>query len=70
MTNKKQVTDFFRKNLAIYRIIKSLYFNPLSAKHNYLNGIYCFWSASVDNRPLPGAWVAEFLGVIVAVQDQ
>ena len=25
--------------------------------------------ASVDIRPLPGAWVAEFLGVILGVQD-
>ena len=26
-------------------------------------------SASVDIRPLPGAWVAELLGVILGVQD-
>ena len=26
-------------------------------------------SASVDNRPLPGAWVAELLGVALGVQD-
>ena len=25
--------------------------------------------ASVDIRPLPGAWVAELLGVILGVQD-
>ena len=27
------------------------------------------FSASVDIRPLPGAWVAELLGVILGVQD-
>ena len=26
-------------------------------------------SASVDIRPLPGAWVAELLGVVLGVQD-
>ena len=26
-------------------------------------------SASVDIRPLPGAWVAELLGVVLWVQD-
>ena len=26
-------------------------------------------SASVDTRPLPGAWVAELLGVVLGVQD-
>ena len=26
-------------------------------------------SASVDIRPLPGAWVAEVLGVVLGVQD-
>ena len=26
-------------------------------------------SASIDNRPLPGAWVAELLGVVLGVQD-
>ena len=25
--------------------------------------------ASVDIRPLPGAWVAELLGVVLGVQD-
>ena len=25
--------------------------------------------ASVDIRPLPGAWVAELLGVVLVVQD-
>ena len=27
------------------------------------------YSASVDIRPLPGAWVAELLGVVLGVQD-
>ena len=27
------------------------------------------FSASVDIRPLPGAWVAELLGVALGVQD-
>ena len=27
-------------------------------------------SVSVDIRLLPGAWVAEFLGVILGVQDR
>ena len=27
------------------------------------------FSASVDIRPLPGAWVAELLGVVLGVQD-
>ena len=26
-------------------------------------------SATVDIRPLPGAWVAELLGVVLGVQD-
>ena len=26
-------------------------------------------SASVDIRPLPGAWVVELLGVVLGVQD-
>ena len=25
--------------------------------------------ASVDNRPLPGAWVAKLLGVVLGIQD-
>ena len=28
-----------------------------------------FGLASVDIRPLPGAWVAELLGVVLGVQD-
>ena len=30
----------------------------------------CYGRASVDIRPLPGAWVAELLGVILGVQDR
>ena len=26
-------------------------------------------SASVDIRPLPGAWIAELLGIVLEVQD-
>ena len=39
--------------------------NPLSAKHIWWNLLILDLVASVDIRPLPGAWVAELLGVQV-----
>ena len=48
---------------SIYLLIEFIlfYFNPLSKSHPYLMKFAIF--GSVDIRPLPGAWVAELLGV-------
>ena len=57
----------FFKNLRIYS--EYLSFNPLSAKQIDEFSIFGL-NASVDIRPLPGAWVAELLGVILRVQNR
>ena len=42
-------------------------FKPLSAIH--LKKFAIYFCASVDIRPLAGAWVADLLGIVLGVQD-
>ena len=54
----------------VMEIFKLRRINPLSAKHILIKFPIFRLSASVDTMPLPGAWVAELLGVILGVQDR
>ena len=71
---KLNTSDWFLNNAVIKRTHTACtqtgrFFNPLSA--SIFDEICYFWtSASVDIRSLPGAWVAELLGVVLGVQDQ
>ena len=50
----------------IWNLYTMHYINPLTVKHHLMKFAIIFWTcASVDNRPLPGEWVAELLGVIL-----
>ena len=55
--------------ITLKRIFKfSKDFNPLCQAYLMKFPIFGL-CASVDIRPLPGAWVAELLGVVLGVQD-
>ena len=61
---------FFELDLYIHGyFLSTSEVNPLTC-HPIFDEICYFWACvSVDIRPLPGAWVADLLGVVLGVQD-